>query len=59
MTSLLTRGLNKSKEGSQTPLSEQEKTFKYTGIGLDGKKVSGIVKSTTRGKVQYQLEETG
>ena len=59
MTSLLTPGSNKSKEGSQTPLSEQEKTFKYTGIGLDGKKVSGIVKSTTRGKVQYQLEETG
>ena len=61
MTSLLTRGSNKSKDPSKpvVPLSEQEKTFKYTGIDLDGKKTSGVVKSSTRGKVQYQLEETG
>ena len=61
MTSLLTRATEKvkTKEKFALPLIDQEKTFSYTGIDLDGKKVTGVVKSSTRGKVQYQLEETG
>ena len=49
----------KPKAKSDVPLTDQIKKYAYTGIDTDKNKVSGVIESSTRGKVQYQLEETG
>ena len=48
-----------TKAKSDLPLSDQVKKFSYTGVDTDKNKVSGVVESSTRGKVKYQLEENG
>ena len=48
-----------TKAKSDLPLSDQVKKFSYTGVDIDKNKVSGVVESSTRGKVKYQLEENG
>ena len=59
MSNLMVRSPFKPKVKSDVPLSDQIKKYSYTGLDVDKKKVSGVIESSTRGKVQYQLEETG
>jgi len=59
MSNLMERVHFKPKAKSDVPLTDQIKKYAYTGIDTDKNKVSGVIESSTRGKVQYQLEETG
>jgi len=56
----LTLNLERSMRGkSSLPAGIRTKIYVYQGQDVDGKKVSGVVESTSRGKVQYELEEEG
>ena len=61
MTSLLTRATEivKPKKAVSQSKVNLEKTYIYSGVDIEGNKVTGSVQSTTRGKVQYELEEAG